>query len=130
MVSISLRNTSSEGGAGGGLDIFKTWRKDGLFSPMVRDGARAPPRLEGLRGLVNQSHVLTKRPAGTSFHPFRGHLSRPACSHVKQLAKQAGDRSDPGRTYVQAGFFYGLISVVVSRNPPGEGRCQDGRFAV
>jgi hypothetical protein len=36
---------------------------------------------------------------------FRGHLSRPACSHVKQLAKQAGDRSDPGRTYVQAGFF-------------------------
>jgi hypothetical protein len=41
---------------------------------------------------------------------FRGHLSRPACSHVKQLAKQAGDSSDPGRTYVQAGFFYGLIS--------------------
>jgi hypothetical protein len=39
------------------------------------------------------------------FNPFRGHLSRPACSHVKQLAKQAGDRSDPGRTYVQAGFF-------------------------
>jgi hypothetical protein len=32
-------------------------------------------------------------------------LSRPACSHVKQLAKQAGDRSDPGRTYVQVGFF-------------------------
>jgi hypothetical protein len=32
-------------------------------------------------------------------------LSRPACSHVKQLAKQAGDRCDPGRTYVQAGFF-------------------------
>ena len=54
---------------------------------------------------------LTKTPGGTSFVPFRGHLSRPACSHVKQLAKQAGDRSDPGRTFVQAGFFYGLISV-------------------
>src|SRR5665647_1229276 len=37
-----------------------------------------------------------------------GHLSRPACSHVKQLAKQAGDTLDPGRTFVQAGFFYGL----------------------
>src|SRR6185437_6886354 len=36
---------------------------------------------------------------------FRGHLSRPACSHVKQLAKQAGDNSDPGRTPVQAGFL-------------------------
>src|SRR6266705_4728728 len=53
--------------------------------------------------------ALTKSPLGTNITPFRGHLSRPACSHVKQLAKQAGDRSDPGRTYVQAGFFYGLI---------------------
>jgi hypothetical protein len=32
-------------------------------------------------------------------------LSRPACSHVKQLAKQAGDNRDPGRTLFQAGFF-------------------------
>src|SRR3984957_20652102 len=54
--------------------------------------------------------TLTKSGIGTSFGSFRGHLSRPACSHVKQLAKQAGDTSDPGRTYVQAGFFYGLFS--------------------
>jgi hypothetical protein len=26
----------------------------------------------------------------------RGDLSRPACSHVKQVAKQAGDTCDPG----------------------------------
>ena len=48
---------------------------------------------------------------GLCFYHFRGHLSRPACSHVKQLAKQAGDTRDPGRTFVQAGFFYGLSSV-------------------
>jgi hypothetical protein len=42
---------------------------------------------------------------GTSLCRFRGHLSRPACSHVKKLAKQAGDDFDPGRTLVQAGFF-------------------------
>src|SRR5580692_1584282 len=62
------------------------------------------------RDLVNPRRGLTKYSLGISFGSFRGHLSRPACSHVKQLAKQAGDRSDPGRTYVQAGFFYGLIS--------------------
>src|SRR5207302_5637666 len=61
--------------------------------------------------MVSGPPALTKCLARTTFHPFRGHLSRPACSHVKQLAKQAGDRSDPGRTFVQAGFFYGLISV-------------------
>src|SRR5256886_6820443 len=62
-------------------------------------------------GPVRPPPALTKCLGGTSFVPFRGHLSRPACSHVKQFAKQAGDRVDPGRTYVQAGFFYGLISV-------------------
>src|SRR5258708_12414008 len=56
---------------------------------------------------------LTTGSRRTSFSLLRGHLSRPACSHVKQLAKQAGDRCDPGRTFVQAGFFYGLISGVV-----------------
>jgi len=36
----------------------------------------------------------------------RGHLSRPACSHVKQFAKQAGDMCDPGLwNFFQAGFF-------------------------
>src|SRR4051812_6581440 len=89
---------------------------------MVRDGARAPPQQEGFPAAVNpdlnrpRTPILTKGPLETSFNPLRGHLSRPACSHVKQLAKQAGDRSDPGRTYVQAGFFYGLISMVVSRD--------------
>ena len=61
------------------------------------------------RETVNHGQALTKSLPGTSFMTLRGHLSRPACSHVKQLAKQAGDRSDPGRTFVQAGFFIGLI---------------------
>ena len=59
---------------------------------------------------LNPMPVLTKSPPGTSFYPFRGHLSRPACSHVKQLAKQAGDNVIPAEPIVQAGFFYGLIS--------------------
>src|SRR6195952_2779208 len=59
---------------------------------------------------VNHGSALTKCRLRTSFSPFRGHLSRPACSHVKQLAKQAGDRSDPGRTLCSGRFFYGLIS--------------------
>jgi hypothetical protein len=48
---------------------------------------------------------LTKSPPGTNIHALRGHLSRPACSHVKQLAKQAGDRLIPAELFVQAGFF-------------------------
>jgi hypothetical protein len=55
--------------------------------------------------LVNGHLALTIAALGTKFCSFRGHLSRPACSHVKQLAKQAGDKIDPGRTFVQAGFF-------------------------
>ena len=78
-------------------------------------------------GLVNHGLALTKSPPGTSFSLFRGHLSRPACSHVKQLAKQAGDRSDPGRTYCSGRVFYGLISV---HGPPRGGRCRDGKRAV
>jgi hypothetical protein len=62
---------------------------------------------------------LTKSGIGTRFMSLRGHLSRPACSHVKQLAKQAGDTSDPGRTYVQAGFFIGLISGGLNNLPRG-----------
>ena len=54
---------------------------------------------------INYGLALTVRGRTTNFMSFRGHLSRPACSHVKQLAKQAGDRFDPGRTFVQAGFF-------------------------
>src|ERR1700722_5961699 len=74
------------------------------------------------RDLVNARCGLTKYLLRTSFGPFRGHLSRPACSHVKQLAKQDGDRSDPGRTYCSGRVFYGLIS----GGPwaAGGGRCQ------
>src|SRR5580704_7435927 len=72
---------------------------------MVRDGARAPPHHEDFRP-VNHGLALTMRGQATNFMSFRGHLSRPACSHVKQLAKQAGDRMDPGRTYVQPGFLW------------------------
>jgi hypothetical protein len=59
----------------------------------------------GCRAPINHGLALTVRRQTTNFMSFRGHLSRPACSHVKQLAKQAGDKSDPGRTFVQAGFF-------------------------
>src|SRR4029079_8757537 len=34
----------------------------------------------------------------------RGHLSRPACSHVKQIAKRPGTR-EPGRDISPAGFL-------------------------
>jgi hypothetical protein len=54
---------------------------------------------------LEQALTLTKTSAGTKLCLFRGHLSRPACSHVKKIAKQAGDKFDPGRTQVQAGFF-------------------------
>jgi hypothetical protein len=57
------------------------------------------------RGSALASHGLTKTAQAVSFYLFRGHLSRPACSHVKEFAKQAGDVFDPGRTFVQAGFF-------------------------
>ena len=83
---------------------------------MSRSGRGPVDQRSALRPVLGPA--LTKGPLRTIFEAFRGHLSRPACSHVKQLAKQAGDRSDPGRTYVQAGFFYGLISVAVSRKPP------------
>src|SRR4051794_32448762 len=63
------------------------------------------------RETVNHGQALTKSLPGTSFELLRGHLSRPACSHVKQLAKQAGDRSDPGRTFRSGRVFYWPDSV-------------------
>jgi hypothetical protein len=54
---------------------------------------------------VNHGLALTMRGQVTNFMSFRGHLSRPACSHVKQLAKQAGDNWIPAELIVQAGFF-------------------------
>jgi hypothetical protein len=36
----------------------------------------------------------------------RGHLSRPACSHVKQVAKRPGTRV-PGREFFSGRFFVG-----------------------
>src|SRR5580693_4589146 len=83
---------------------------------MVRDGARAPPYHEDFLP-VNHGLALTMPGQVTNFMSFRGHLSRPACSHVKQLAKQAGDRLDPGRTYRSGRVFYGLISGG-SKEPP------------
>jgi len=63
-----------------------------------------------MAGLTMQARpaALTKGGLETIFEALRGHLSRPACSHVKQLAKQAGDRSAPGRTYRSGRVFYGL----------------------
>ncbi len=79
-----------------------------------RDEARSPSWFETTQGRlltmrsaspVNHAAALTGDLLRTSFVPFRGHLSRPACSHVKQLAKQAGDRLIPAEPFVQAGFF-------------------------
>jgi len=64
----------------------------------------------GIRVPVKAPLILTNRLQPTIFVLFRGHLSRPACSHVKKLAKQAGDVSDPGRTLTSSGrVFYGLM---------------------
>src|SRR5438270_12147978 len=59
---------------------------------------RAHPGMTAARIIVNDAGSLTRSLHRLTFTPFRGHLSRPACSHVKKLAKQAGDRRDPGRT--------------------------------
>src|SRR3954468_1365247 len=39
----------------------------------------------------------------------RGDLSRPACSHVKQVAKQAGDTCDPGLWNFPGRFFVAIF---------------------
>ncbi|MEY9880211.1 hypothetical protein ABIA43_001745 [Bradyrhizobium sp. USDA 328] len=62
---------------------------------------------------IDPDRDLTKTAQDGSFCLFRGHLSRPACSHVKKLAKQAGDASDPGRTYRSGRVFHGLIPAAV-----------------
>jgi hypothetical protein len=63
--------------------------------------------------LANPDRDLTKTAQASRICLFRGHLSRPACSHVKKLAKQAGDAFDPGRTYRSGRVFYGLMSVAI-----------------
>jgi hypothetical protein len=67
----------------------------------------------GETNLVNPDRGLTKTAQASKICLFRGHLSRPACSHVKKLAKQAGDVFDPGRTYRSGRVFYGLMSVAI-----------------
>ncbi len=64
----------------------------------------------------------------------RGHLSRPACSHVKQLAKRPGTR-EPGRDISPAGFLLAkggryarVVQDLPSRNPPGS--CRHAALAV
>src|SRR5260370_42639739 len=42
----------------------------------------------------------------------RGDLSRPACSHVKQVAKQAGDSVIPARGILPGRFFCDHFPVV------------------
>src|SRR5262249_12359769 len=45
----------------------------------------------------------------------RGHLSRPACSHVKQVAKRPGTRGPGGM--ISAGFFVGQRRPLMSASP-------------
>src|ERR1051325_8587662 len=58
-------------------------------------------RNDGGEIIVKAARSLTKRRFGPRLPLFRGHLSRPACSHVKKLAKQAGDpmRSRPNALF-------------------------------
>src|ERR1700755_3369829 len=87
---------------------------------MTCRGARAPrPMLGGCP--VTPVRGLTKRRQVTNFVLFRGHLSRPACSHVKKLAKQAGDRMIPAEPPFRPGFLFGLSSVP-AREAPRERR--------
>jgi hypothetical protein len=67
----------------------------------------------GRANLADSDRDLTKTVRASRFCLFRGHLSRPACSHVKKIAKQAGDAFDPGRTYRSGRVFYGLMSVAI-----------------
>src|SRR6201996_7368029 len=60
----------------------------------------------GNQGPVNHGLALTVRGRGTNFMSFRGHLSRPACSHVKKLAKQAGDRMIPAELPFRPDFLW------------------------
>src|SRR5437868_9297984 len=71
---------------------------------------RGASRNDGGEIIVNAARSLTKSPPGPRLALFRGHLSRPACSHVKKLAKQAGDpmRSRPNALFRPV--FYGLLS--------------------
>src|SRR4051794_14388466 len=62
--------------------------------------------------------VLTKWPLAPNIMPFRGHLSRPACSHVKQLAKQAGDTWIPVEPMFRPGFLWPDVRWLV--RPPEE----------
>src|SRR5437016_6154026 len=77
---------------------------------MQREIAPFPPTARQ-SNLVDPGRDLTKTVQDGSFYAFRGHLSRPACSHVKKLAKQAGDPFDPGRTYRSGRVFHGLMSM-------------------
>ena len=52
--------------------------------------------------------ALTERRRPAIQHDLsRGHLSRPACSHVKQVAKRPGTRVSPAADVFPAGFFVG-----------------------
>ena len=122
IASISLRNSWSDGGAGGRWDMSvrccceafnadqsSCHRCDGVL--IRQSGLRKQREMQWEIGpfpptarranLVDPGCDLTKTVRGGSFYPFRGHLSRPACSHVKKLAKQAGDpmRSRPNALF-------------------------------
>ena len=71
------------------------------------------------RGRSNPTTALTGSRAGPLQTPLsRGHLSRPACSHVKQIAKRPGTRV-PGRDFSPAGFLLPRAPTGFSRRPQG-----------
>src|SRR5579885_2471129 len=67
---------------------------------------------------INHGLALTMRGRGTNFMSFRGHLSRPACSHVKKLAKQAGDRMIPAELPFRPDFLWPDFRGSLSKERP------------
>src|ERR1700754_5018777 len=104
-----------------GVGTYLTGCWEAAVDVLIRQSGRRKQRemttfLAAMTGtnLANPDRDLTKTAQDSRFCLFRGHLSRPACSHVKKLAKQAGDASDPGRTYRSGRVFYGLISAAAN----------------
>src|ERR1044072_8299022 len=101
MRSISFLRSVSEGGSGD----FAMGALIGGPEVEIKHGFRHS------RGALGPSSPASWREdaGGLSLFEIRGHLSRPACSHVKQFAKQAGDIWIPAEPLFRPGFLWPAI---------------------
>src|SRR5205807_428333 len=82
-------------------------RKDPSGTLFARGAARPPTtcaRADADPRRLADDRLDGKPRAAYELDLSRGDLSRPACSHVKQVAKRPGTRSDPAENH-PAGFF-------------------------